>query len=465
MKIIVMKNLLAILILFAVAAGLKSFANNADAAENKPNILFIAIDDLRSELGCYGKKHIKTPNIDRLAANAVLFEHANCMVPVCGASRSALFSGIRPKHNRFVDVSAMVSRETPDAVPLNSHFKNNGYITLNNGKMYHNRHDSDDGWSEPAWRSKLPDYVLPESLDALEKDRQYQLSVQKNNVKNKKISPWGPAWESADVPDNSYGDGETIEKSIEDLRLLAKSGKPFFLAVGLFKPHAPFVAPKKYWDLYRREDIQLPENFRYIPENAPAESLHEYKGFQSFTNIPKGSEPISDELAKELIHAYYACVSYADANTGKLLDELDNLGITGNTLVVLWGDHGWHLGEHTQWSKHSLYENVVNAPLLIKLPGQKEGRRVSEPVEFIDIYLTLNELAGLPEPKKDQLQGQSLVPLLEGKKSLQKRYAVGRYVEGDTIFDGRFRYSEYRDNKGSGKIVSRMLYDHKVDPP
>ncbi|MDR1964181.1 MAG: sulfatase [Planctomycetaceae bacterium] len=439
--------------------------NNESDKSNKPNkqnILFIAVDDLRTELGCYGKKHIKSPNIDRLASQGTVFEHAYCMVSVCGASRSALLTGTRPKYNRFVSAHIYASKDAPNAIPLNTHFKNHGYTTINNGKVFHFPDDHNDGWSEPAWRPKTPGYALPESREALQKDKEYK--EQNQILRNGKPDARGPAWECADVPDDSYGDGKTLEKSLNDLRRLAKDDKPFFLAVGFLKPHLPFVAPKKYWDLYKEDDIVLPENFRYTPKDVPAEAVHNFGELRGYANIPKGNEKISDETAKKLIHGYYACVSYTDAQIGRLLDELESLGIADNTIVVLWGDHGWHLGEHTMWSKHAVFENTMNAPLLLKLPNQKEAKRFSLPVEFIDIYPTLNELAGLPEPQKDQLQGKSLIPLIEKKIVPDKLYAAGRYGAGDTIFDGRYRYSEFRDKKGGGNLVSRMLYDHKTDP-
>ncbi|MDR2756018.1 MAG: sulfatase [Planctomycetaceae bacterium] len=432
-------------------------------AENKkPNVLFIAVDDLRTELGCYGKNHIQSPNIDRLAAQGTLFEHAYCMVSVCGASRSALLTGTRPKYNRFVSADVYASKDAPNAIPLNTHFKNYGYTTINNGKVFHFPEDHNNGWSEPAWRPKGPGYALPESLEALQKDREYKSELGKN--KNNKPDARGPAWESADVPDHFYRDGQTLEKSLTDLRKLAANGKPFFLAVGFVKPHLPFVAPKKYWDLYKKEDIKLPENFRYTPKDVPDEAVHNFGELRNYANIPKKNEPISDETAINLIHGYYACVSYTDALIGRLLDELETLKLSENTIIVLWGDHGWHLGEHTMWSKHAVFENTMKAPLIIKLPAQKAAKRFSLPVEFIDIYPTLNDLAGLPEPQQNQLQGKSLIPLIEKRVTPDKLYAAGRYGVGDTIFDGRFRYSEFRTKKGGGELISRMLYDHKTDP-
>ncbi|MDR1492239.1 MAG: sulfatase [Planctomycetaceae bacterium] len=453
--------------LYVIVAAICSAIPTLYADElKKPNVLFIAVDDLRTELGCYGKTQIKSPNIDRLASQGTLFEHAYCMVSVCGASRSALLTGTRPKYNRFVSARVYASKDAPNAVPLNAHFKNHGYATINNGKVFHFPDDHNDGWSEPAWRPQGQGYALPESLEALKKDREYKKEIGKN--KNNKPDARGPAWESADVADDFYADGKTLEKSLNDLRTLAKSDQPFFLAVGFLKPHLPFVAPKKYWDLYKKEDIKLPENFRYTPKDAPAEAIHNFGELRNYSNIPKANEKISDETAKTLIHGYYACASYTDANIGRLLDELDKLKIADNTIVILWGDHGWHLGEHTMWSKHAVFENTMNAPLIIRLPGQKEATRVSLPVEFIDIYPTLNELAGLPETlnKKGekQLQGKSLLPLIERKNVSQKFYAAGRYGASDTIVDGRFRYSEFRNEKGGGNLVSRMLYDHGVDP-
>jgi arylsulfatase A-like enzyme len=428
----------------------------AETGKQPPNVLFIAVDDLRTELGCYGKTTVKSPNIDQLASQGVVFEKAYCMVSVCGASRSALMTGIRPKHNRFVGAHIYAMRDAPDAITLNTHFKNHSYTTINNGKVFHFKDDSEDGWSEPAWRPKAPAYALPES--------RAQIKVVPKNIDGKIVDTnVGPAWECADVEDDYYGDGKTLEKSLIDLQRLSKEEKPFFLAVGFMKPHLPFIAPKKYWDLYKPEDIELPENFEYVPKNAPQQAIHAFGEMRSYAGIPQEGL-ISPETARSLIHGYYACVSYTDALIGRLLDELDRLGLADNTIVVLWGDHGWMLGEHTMWCKHCVFENAMNAPLIIRLPGQNQPVRVTSPVEFIDIYPSLCELAVLPEPQKDQFQGKSLVPLMEGKTVAEKRYAIGRYITGDTIFDGRYRYSEFRANRGAGQILSRMMYDHLTDP-
>lgn len=443
-----MKNIVLVLLLFLTFCGPSLLRGET----NRPNVLFIAVDDLRTELGCYGHKQIHTPNIDSLAAGAVVFEKAYCMVSVCGASRASLLTGLRPKPRRFVGAHLRASKDAPDAIPLNTHFKNHGYTTMNNGKIFHFKDDHDDGWSVPAWRPSVSHYALQESKDMLQASRE---AVGDGNAR-------GPAWECADVPDDFFADGATLNKSVKDLRTLAEAKKPFFFAVGFLKPHLPFVAPKKYWDLYKEEEIRLPENFGRIPADAPKEAIHQFGELRRYGHIPKEG-PVPEETARKLIHGYYACVSYTDALVGRLLDELDALGLAENTAVVFWGDHGWLLGEHTMWCKHSVFDNAMHAPLIIRFPGRKNAERFDRPVEFLDIYPTLCDLAGLPEPQKNQLQGKSLLPLLDQDPGTKPLYAAGRYVEGDTITDGRYRYSEFRADRGAGEQVSRMLFDHRTD--
>jgi iduronate 2-sulfatase len=295
---------------------------NSVFAADQPNVLFIAVDDLRPELACYGKKHIHSPNIDRLAASGVLFERAYCMVPTCGASRASLMTGIRPTRNRFVSYLASAQKDAPGITTFNTQFRKNGYYTVSLGKIFHHPDDNAKGWSEPAWRPKgIPWYRQPENAELHEK-RQKQ-------GKRKR----GPAWESADVPDNAYADGVLAERAMADLERLSQKDEPFFLAVGFFKPHLPFIAPKKYWDLYDHNKIQVPDNY-HVPKDAPKESIHSSGELRAYAGIPaKG--PVSDESARNLIHGYYACVSYTDALIGKLLGELDRLELSDNTIVVL----------------------------------------------------------------------------------------------------------------------------------
>ena len=422
-------------------------AMNSASAADRPNVLFIAVDDLRPELGCYGKQHIHSPNIDRLATSGVLFERAYCMVPTCGASRASLMTGVRPARKRFVSYLTIAENDAPGTTTFNTHFKSNGYNTASLGKVFHNAKDNAEGWSEPVWRPQgIPWYRRPENHELHEKRQ--KLGSRKR----------GPAWESADVADSAYADGVIAERAIVDLNRLKEKNGPFLLAVGFLKPHLPFIAPQKYWDLYDHETIQLPDN-DHVPKDAPKESIHTSGELRSYAGIPpKG--PVSDEAARNLIHGYYACVSYTDALIGKLLSELDRLELSENTVVVLWGDHGWNLGEHTLWCKHSCYETSMQIPLIVRAPGIEGGQRRSKLVESIDLYPTLCELAGLPLPK--HLQGDSLVTLMKDRDAVWKSAAVGRFQNGDTIRTSAFRFTEYTDKKG--RRTSQMLYDHETDP-
>jgi iduronate 2-sulfatase len=437
-----MKMTRMMFVVFAILAAM-----NLTSAADRQNVLFIAVDDLRPELGCYGKQHIHSPNIDRLATTGVLFERAYCMVPTCGASRASLMTGIRPARQRFVSYLTIAEKDAPGITTLNTHFKKNGYNTASLGKVFHNARDNAEGWSEPVWRpSGIPWYRRPENNELHEKRQ--KLGSRKR----------GPAWESADVADDAYADGVIAERAIIDLKRLKEKDEPFLLAVGFLKPHLPFIAPKKYWDLYSHENIRLPDSY-HVPKDAPKESIHTSGELRSYAGIPpKG--PVSNEAARNLIHGYYACVSYTDALIGKLLSELDRLELSENTVVVLWGDHGWNLGEHTLWCKHSCYETSMQIPLIVRAPGIDGGQRRSKLVESIDLYPTLCELTGLPLPK--HLQGDSLVTLMKDRNAVWKSAAVGRFQDGDTIRTDDFRFTEYTNK--NGKRTSQMLYDYATDP-
>ncbi|MEW4527262.1 sulfatase [Maioricimonas sp. JC845] len=418
------------------------------ADSSRPNVLFIAIDDLRPQLRCYGEEQMVSPNIDRLAASGVLFEQAYCMVPTCGASRASLMTGLRPSPKRFVNYLTRASQDAPGITTMNTHFRENGYETVSLGKVFHHKDDNADGWSQPAWRPKTSiAYHVPEN-QMLHRQRQRQEGRRGR----------GPAFEAADSPDNDYADGRVAAKAVEELKRLSEEDEPFLMAVGFFKPHLPFVCPKKYWDLYDRDAIRIPETY-HRPQGAPDIALHTSGELRSYAGIPpKG--PVSDETAISLIHGYYACVSFTDAQIGRVLDTLDELGLADNTIVVLWGDHGWNLGEHKLWCKHSCFETSMHIPLIIRAPGIKGGRRTDAMTETIDLYPTLCELAGLPLP--DHLQGESLVARLRDPDANWEDTAVGRYKTGDTIRTDRYRFSEYLGQKG--KRLGRMLYDHQADP-
>lgn len=444
-----MKPLLATLIL---NAGLLLPAYAA------PNILMIAVDDLRPELSSYGKSQIVSPHIDRLAASGTRFERAYCMVPTCGASRASLFSGRRPTPSRFVSYTARIDQDSPGTIGLHQHFKANGYHTVSLGKLLHFPQDLEDGWSEAPWRpdrsdppnaTPIPGWTNPENLEEL-----------MESSRNKRLP-----FASFDVSDEELGDGKTAQEAVRQIRSLAERDEPFFLAVGFFKPHLPFNAPKKYWNLYDNTPIDLPENY-YVPLGAPNEAIHNFGELRNYAAVPK-TGPVTDQMARTLIRGYYACVSYTDAQIGRLLDALDEIGLSENTIVVLWGDHGWNLGEHTLWCKHCTFETSMRAPLIIRTPEQVrsgKGNSTQALAEFIDIYPTLCELAGIDLP--DHLDGESLVPLIQDNSLEGKGFAIGRFRNGDTIRTDRWRYTEYTSSQNAEdvSVVSRMLYDHKKDP-
>ncbi len=435
----------AALLLAAGCIWLGGFSALA-ADPSRPNILFIAVDDLRPELNCYGAEQIVSPNLDRLARSGVRFDRAYCMVSVCGASRASLMTGIRPTPRRFVGYLARADRDAPAVRTMNTHFKQNGYTTVSLGKIFHVPADNAAGWSEKPWRPKRSRWYQLEENHRLHQKRQ------KEGAKKR-----GPPYESADVADEAYGDGQLAAHAVKTLERLAGQRQPFFLAVGFFKPHLPFVAPKKYWDLYDFDRIDLPANAG-APKGAPAVSLHNSGELRAYAGVPARG-PIPRELARRLIHGYYACVSYTDAQIGKLLDAVERLGLSDNTIIVLWSDHGWNLGEHGLWCKHCCYETSMRIPLVIRMPGKSSGASCRALVETIDLYPTLCEAAGISVPK--HVEGRSLIGLLEDPAAEHKPFAVGRYGRGDTIRSGKYRFTEYRNR--SGKLLGRMLYDHGTD--
>lgn len=418
--------------------------SNKSLVNNKRNILFIAVDDLRPQINCFGHSRMISPNIDDLAATGTLFSRCYCQVPVCGASRASLLTGTRPTRDRFVSYQASAEKELPAATVLPKYLKQNGYYTISNGKVFHHRDDSLETWSEEPWRPEglWLNYLKKENIDVV------------NLSSNKR----GPAYESADAPDNAYFDGQIADKAISDLRRLKNKDNPFFLAVGFLKPHLPFNVPAKYWDLYRREEIDLADN-PFRPKGAPDAALHNWGELRQYNGIPQ-TGPLSDETARTLVHGYYACVSYTDAQIGRVLTELDNLGLRDNTIIVLWGDHGWQLGEHGLWCKHCNFETSLHAPLILSAPYFNGGQKSEALVEFVDIYPTLCDLCGLQLP--DHLQGDSFFPLLTKPDKKWKDAAYSRFFDGDSVRTDRYRYTEYTNDKG--EVYARMLYDHERDP-
>ncbi|NQT88826.1 sulfatase, partial [bacterium] len=403
----------------AGSALLAPFAR-AQAAPKKLNVLFIAVDDLRPELGCYGQKHILSPHIDRLAAQGLLFDRAYCQQAVCAPSRASLMTGARPDTTKIYALRTPVRKAMPDVITLPQHFRQNGYETAAMGKIYH--HASDDnrtGWSTPAWRPK------GEWVGRGYRSEKALAAIRERDARNPEKKGIGPAVDAADVPDNGYPDGAVADRAIAELRRL--KDKPFFLAVGFFKPHLPFNAPKKYWDLYDRSTIQVPSN-RKAPKGAPSYAMTSWGEMRQYTGIPKKG-PVPDAQAKELIHGYYACVSYMDAQVGRVVAELEALGLRDSTIIILWGDHGWKLGEYSSWCKHTNFELDTHVPMLISVPGQKNaGKKTRALVEFVDVYPTLCEAAGVPLP--DHLEGTSMMPLFDDPERPWKSAAFSQYPRG-----------------------------------
>ncbi len=443
---------------FGLLAGLllASSAGPAGAADAKRNVLFIAVDDLRPQLGCYGHARIQSPCIDRLAARGTLFERAYCQQAVCAPSRISLLTGLRPDSTGIYDLSHPLRKTKPDARSMPQHFKEHGYETVSLGKIYHHADDDNGvGWTVPAWRPKGAwkgrGYLAPEAQKQIDTGYRKGVGV-------------GPALEDPDVEDGAYPDGMIAAKAVEWLGRLKDGGKPFFLAVGFMKPHLPFNAPKRYWDLYDPARIRV-SDARDWPDKMPSCAGTSWGEMRGYTDIPDKAKRLSDGQSVRLIHGYYACVSYVDAQIGRVVDALDRLGLAGSTAIILWGDHGWKLSEYGAWCKHTNFELDTHVPMILCAPGHRKGQRSKAAVEFVDIFPTLAALCGLPVPAA--CEGTSMVPLLEDPGRAWKAAAFSQYPRGKlmgySIRSDRWRYTEWIDRK-SGKVAYRELYDHATGP-
>ncbi len=436
----------------------------AHAAEARPNVLFIAVDDLRPELGCYGHPVVKSPHIDRLAARGTLFEYAYCQQAVCNPSRASLMTGLRPDTLQVYDLPTNFRKYQPDVVTVAQHFKDHGYYTEGIGKIYHLGHGNTDdplSWSVVR-RHELAPRFGPVGQEALQRQRA-EWDAAGRDVSRARGLPW----EAPDVPDADLTDGSIAEGAVRILREV--QDRPFFLAVGFLNPHLPFVAPKKYWDLYSEDDTRLASN-PYPPKGAPPYATHSFGELRAYYGIPPQG-PLSEEQARKMVHGYWAATSYIDACVGRLLDELDRLKLRDNTIVILWGDHGWFLGEHGMWCKHANYEEAARAPLIISVPGQQPGKSAAL-VEFVDIYPTLAELCSLPV--HDWLEGTSFRPLIENPELPWKKAAFHLYPRGipgqgagmgRAIRTERYRLVEWTvRGKDFTEFAEYELYDLETDP-
>lgn len=463
-----------------------------DSQTSRKNILMIAVDDLKPLLGCYGDSIAKTPNLDRLAASATVFNAAFCQQAISAATRASLLTGWCPDRTRVWDLKTLIRDCNPEVVTLPQHFIANGYTVAGIGKIYDPRsvdkNQDKASWSLPYLNFQEfynPDYEEPVMSfyqnpevrrryeEALSEAQERGISSHKERTEFIRTRV-KPSVESADVPDDAYSDGAIAAGAVHFLEEY-KDSKPYFLAVGFKKPHLPFCAPEKYWKLYNREDMPL-ASWRKPSENGPLLAYHNSGELRSYTDIPDlvsftdvGTVDLPDEKARELIHGYYAAVSYMDAQVGKVLDALEKRGDLQETIIVFWGDHGWHLGDHGLWNKHTNFEQAVRVPYMIVNPGSS-ARKIDEPVEFLSIFPTLCELAGVAAPQ--QLDGESVAGFVCKGKANIKPYAVSQFprgkVMGYSLRSERYRYTVWVDWKGKktefNNVVAEELYDLVSDP-
>ena len=477
--------------------------------KSKPNILFIAVDDLKPELGCYGNNLIKTPNIDRLAAMGTVFLNNYCQQAVCGPTRASLMTGMRPDATKVWDLKTKMRDVVPDIVTLPQYLITQGYTTAGVGKIYHpsciDKKNDEPSWSIPFLTPKESDYAnglgfpakkhyqSPETKAAINAEAPASDKDKKADDGESTSGAVKPSSECLDLPDNAYEDGVSALIAKKAIIELSKDKKPFFFACGFHKPHLPFVSPKKYWDLYKREDMPIAEfqehskNEVFIAYESSGE-LRNYTDIPAFTTYPKEDlrAGLKVEKQKELVHAYYAAVSYVDAQVGILLNTLDSLGTLDNTIIVLWGDHGWHLGDHDMWGKHTNFEQATRAPLIFAAPGLKAGKTKSLS-EHVDVFPTICDLANLPIPT--QLQGKSLKPVMQNKATTVNDYAMSQYprklkgpefkelgytdgkLMGYSLRTDKYRYTIWFNNSfnssqpyADNRIYKRELYDYVKDP-
>ena len=434
---------------FTVTTGRASALLGADG---RPNVLFIAVDDLRIELGCYGHAHVKSPNIDRLAAQGTLFERAYCQQTVCNPSRASLLTGLRPDTLRIWDLPTHFRQHKPEAVTLPQLFKRNGYHAQCVGKIFHN-------WRQDEWKGDPDSWSVP---SVLHYNSHGNDQPQVDGELPPNLASGAGGIECRDVPDNAYFDGRVAETAIETLREISRRDRPFFLAVGFWKPHTPFNAPKKYWDLYDREEVPVPVHIT-PPADVPDIAL----------TSSRYRDGANSEGLREMHHGHLAAISYLDAQVGRVLGELQALDLRDDTIVVFWSDHGLHLGEHGLTRKTTAFELDAHVPLIVSTSTHTPGQRTGALVELLDLYPTLADLCGLVAPQ--ELEGVSLAPLLSDPTVSVKEFALTQTprpnyprgelpdVMGYSLRTERYRYIEWRDFQ-TGEMQARELYDHNTDP-
>ena len=496
-------------ILFLLVISTVIFAQKKPTS--KPNILFIAVDDLKPLLGCYGNTLVKSPNIDRLAKMATVFDKNYCQQAICGPTRASIMTGTRPDVTKIWNLTTQMRDVNPNLVTLPQYLITQGYTTSGIGKIYHPSSAIGGvdpvSWSIPYLKSKESDfpaefglpangqYQLPETKirmtsEIIAERKKQSKDITANDENPKSIK--GPSTECMDVPDTAYQDGVNALLAKEQIIKLSKDSKPFFMAVGFSKPHLPFVAPKKYWDLYNREDMPI-ASFQEHSKNGPLIAYHQSGELRNYLDIPEFATLPADSLRiglkiekqRELIHGYYAAVSYLDVQVGVLLNTLESLGTLDNTIIVLWGDHGWHLGDHDLWHKHTNFEEATRAPLIIAGPGIKSGK-TSSLSEFVDVFPTICDLANVAIP--ENLDGKSLKPLMLKNTASVKNFSISQYprklkklemikkgytdskMMGYSLRTDKYRFTIWMNNFTSkqpfdeSQVYTSEMYDYVKDP-
>jgi arylsulfatase A-like enzyme len=499
-----LKYLFVFTLLFSVFACKSQQSNTENKTEavkesvtaTQKNILFIAVDDLKPLLSNYGHKEMHTPNFDRLAAMGVSFTNAHVQYAVCGPSRASVMTGTNPDRTKVWDLHTDFRKSAPNLVSMPEYLISQGYETTAVGKIYH-KGSTSPGHDAKSW--SIP-YISPTNFDPNYGDPAFNYyqnpetkvkmaklteeAIAKGRKPNKTrgyvFKRLKPSTESADVSDEAYQDGLYTQVALQQIDELSKGDKPFFIAVGYQKPHLPFVAPKKYWDLYNRSEIELAK-FQELAEGTPKLAYHSFGELRAYSDIDnklKIGDKLPEAKQRELIHGYMASISYIDAQIGKLLDRLEQKNILNNTVIVLWGDHGWHLGDHTLWCKHSNLEQATRIPFMFADAGIAKNKRVDNPVNLVDLFPTVFELAGVKQ--STQTDGKSLVPLLdtEASTTINMDYSISQYgraknksTMGYSLRTERYRYTEWHNNGYRSydtykdeNIVGRELYDYEKDP-
>ena len=443
-------------------------------AAQKPNVLLILVDDLKPAMGCYGDNAAITPNMDALARRGMRFDMAYCNQAVCAPSRFTLMLGAHSTSTGLYGLGSHLRKAWPGAVTMPQHFAKHGYRTESLGKVFHIGHGNQgdpESFSVPHFHDKVIEYLDPESTDGGKLTREEALFTNQKLGQIRSL-PRGAAYESPMANDADYADGRVADETVKRLKAakqrLAKDDTPFFITAGFVRPHLPFSAPKKYWDMHDPAKLPMPVN-KAFPKDAPKVALKRGGEIAAFKPVPSNGE-IDEELTRKLIHGYYASTSYVDAQIGKVTRTLEELGLAKDTIVVLWGDHGWHLGDLSIWTKHTNFEQANRIPIIIVAPGlAKPGSVTSQLAETVDIFPTLSELAGLPASKGPQpIDGVSLVPVLKNPNARVRDHAFHAYPRGKklgrAIRTQRYRLVEWKNHSDPNAGVDYELYDYKADP-